>query len=102
MEQIDFDFELLIYTMLPGSIVRTNKEIPVNIDGEVLILPEGSVCVVKRLVMGDVNSKAEQCEGLWEIIPDNSNHSWMAYGMELEIIFMIKKPKKPVEDWYDC
>jgi len=101
MSQKDFDFELLIYTMKPGSIVRTKKEIPVSVDGEVLILPERSQCVVVRLVMGDVNSKAEQYDGLWEVAPDNSEQTWMAYGNELEILYMIKKPKKPVEDWYD-
>ena len=101
MTQYDFDFEMLIYTMKPGSIVRTKKEIPVNVDGDVKVLPEGSQCVVIRLVMGDVNSKAEQADGLWEIAPDNSDHTWMAYGNELEILFMIKKPKRPIEDWYD-
>ena len=101
MNQTDFDFELLIHTMKPGSIVKTMKEIPVNVNGKILILPAQSQCVILKLIMGDVNVQAEQRDGLWEIVPDNSSQTWMAYGNELEVLYMIRKPKKKIEDWYD-
>jgi hypothetical protein len=101
-EQFDFDFKNLIYKMKPGSIVCTKCEIPLNDKSGILILEKGTQCIVTRLVMGDVNIKTETRRGLWEIAPDNKNKKWMAYGDELEIIFMICEPKRvDHEMWYD-
>ena len=101
-EQLDFDFESLIHKMKPGSIVCTKCEIPLNDKGGILILEKGTQCVVTRLVMGNINLSTEKRYGLWEIAPENKNNKWMAYGDELEIIFIICEPqRKKREEWYD-
>ena len=100
--QLDFDFIDLIYKMKPGSIIRTVKDVSVFHKNKNITLPSGSQCVVTKLVMGDVNAKAEMRKGLWEVVSEYSNVSWMVYGDEMEILYMIKAKSRPwyEEDWY--
>jgi hypothetical protein len=101
--QLDFDFDTLIEKMRPGSIVKINQDILQDEeDPNSDVLKKDTQCIVTKLIIGDINPKSEERQGLWEVAPENCDREWRVYGDEFDVMFLVKNPRKnDIEDWYD-